>query len=128
MLNTKKGLQYCDGEVDMYLFSMDVYLRKYEAQLTAIQDALTAQNWKALTTAAHSMKTNGLWLGAEELENCSRELEQVGRQLWNDADGKACLADEEKLTLIKEANALQEVIRGTAADVAEAIPTVQASL
>ncbi|MDT4947335.1 MAG: hypothetical protein QOH14_4068 [Pseudonocardiales bacterium] len=58
---------------------IDTYLEDAADQLAALDAALDAGDAAALTRPAHSMKSSSLGVGALELGQVCRELEELGR-------------------------------------------------
>ena len=61
------------------------FLAAADANLARVTDAATTGNAKALSQAAHALKSSAANLGAEALSGCYRELEKCGREGRTDA-------------------------------------------
>lgn len=58
---------------------MDTFFEDAAAQMETLKAALAARDAETLRRAAHSLKSNALTFGAEELAGLARELEALGR-------------------------------------------------
>ena len=61
------------------------FLAAADANLARVTDAATTGNAKALSQAAHALKSSAANLGAEALSGCYRELEKCGGEGRTDA-------------------------------------------
>jgi HPt (histidine-containing phosphotransfer) domain-containing protein len=93
-----------DGDDDLLGELIDLFLADAPTRIEAIRDAVTRQDWVALTATAHSLKGSCGSLGALPLAELCGRLERCGRQ---DADRSNAAADcaelERQYRLVREA-------------------------
>src|SRR5262245_30203339 len=93
-----------DGDDDLLGELIDLFLADAPGRMDAIRDAVTRQDWTAVTAPAHSLKGSCGSLGALPLAELCARLEHCGRA---DADRSHALADcaelERQYRLVREA-------------------------
>ncbi len=78
-INVDKGLDYCCGEQDFYLEMLRIFHDQGEEKLAEIEALYEAANWKDYTTKVHALKSTSLTIGAEQLSEHAKALEQAGK-------------------------------------------------
>ncbi len=78
-MNVRLGLEYCCGEKEFYLEMLQTFAEQSEAKKTEIQGLYDAANWEDYAIKVHALKSTSLTIGAEELSEKARLLEQAGR-------------------------------------------------
>lgn len=93
-LNTLNTLKESAG-ADFIEELMDAFIRDTFQQMETMKDCITANDADSFRRAAHSIKSNALTFGAEDLATLARELEMMGRENNLDVGNR--------LTVLKEA-------------------------
>ena len=76
-LNTESGVEYC-GSVDAYLDALTVFAQAVTSGAKEIANFYKAKDWKNYTTKVHALKSSARVIGAKELSNRARRLEDAG--------------------------------------------------
>jgi HPt (histidine-containing phosphotransfer) domain-containing protein len=85
---------------------IDTFLEDAPKMMEEIKGALAADNADAFRRAAHSLKSNALTFGAEQLSALARELEMLGKENRLNETGN-------RLTLLEEAyESVREELKG----------------
>lgn len=90
-LNESVGLEYCAGDMDIYLEVLEGYLE--EDMRERINGFFAAEDWPNYRTVVHAIKSTSLTIGAEELSAEAKELEMAAA----DGDGATVKAGHQKL-------------------------------
>lgn len=79
-INSKIGLDYCCGDEDFYLEMLRMFygqsVEKREEIITLYED----ENWEDYAVKVHALKSTSLTIGAEELSERAKALEQAGKK------------------------------------------------
>lgn len=78
-INVDKGLDYCCGEEDFYLEMLQIFHAQGEEKMQEIADLYEAANWKDYAIKVHALKSTSLTIGAEQLSEHAKALEQAGK-------------------------------------------------
>ncbi len=78
-INVDKGLDYCCGEEDFYLEMLHIFHDQGEEKLEEIAALYEASNWKDYAVKVHALKSTSLTIGAEQLSEHAKALEQAGK-------------------------------------------------
>ncbi len=78
-LNTFNALKESAG-ADFIMELMDAFLKDTLHQMDEMRNAIVVNDAKTFRRAAHSVKSNALTFGAEDLAMLARELEMMGRE------------------------------------------------
>ena len=78
-MNVRLGLEYCCGEKEFYLEMLQTFAEQSGAKKTEIQELYDTANWEDYAIKVHALKSTSLTIGAEELSEKARLLEQAGR-------------------------------------------------
>ena len=76
-LNTKEGVEHC-GDVDDYLAALKVYANSVTSGADEIEAYYNAEDWKNYTTKVHALKSSSRVIGALELSERAKRLEDAG--------------------------------------------------
>ena len=76
-LDTESGVEYC-GSVDAYLDALTVFAQSVTSGAKEIANFYKAEDWKNYTTKVHALKSSARVIGAKELSNRARRLEDAG--------------------------------------------------
>ena len=75
-----KGLDYCCGEEDFYLEMLQIFYSQGKEKMEEIDALYEAANWKDYATKVHALKSTSLTIGAEQLSEHAKALEQAGKR------------------------------------------------
>lgn len=78
-INTFDALKESAG-ADFIMELMDAFLKDTLHQMDEMRNAIAANDAETFRRAAHSVKSNALTFGAEDLATLARELEMMGRE------------------------------------------------
>ncbi len=79
-INVKLGLDYCSDEEEFYLEMLQMFLEQYTQKRDEINSLYEAANWKDYAIKVHALKSTSLTIGAEQLSDCAKMLEQAGKK------------------------------------------------
>lgn len=80
-LDQEVGLEYCAGDMDIYVEVLDGYLE--EDKRSELDSFLAASDWPNYRIAVHAVKSTSLTIGATELSEKAKALEMAAA----DGDG-----------------------------------------
>ncbi len=78
VLDAKEGLAYC-GNPKIYLRALEIFKKEYEGRKAQMEEGLEKGDFKAFTIVAHSLKSNARSIGAQDLFEKARGLEEAGK-------------------------------------------------
>lgn len=78
-MNVRLGLEYCCGEKEFYLEMLQTFAEQSKAKKSELQSLYEAANWGDYAVKVHALKSTSLTIGAEQLSEKARMLEQAGR-------------------------------------------------
>ncbi len=78
-MNVRLGLDYCCGEKEFYLEMLQTFAEQSGVKKEEIESLYEAANWGDYAIKVHALKSTSLTIGAEELSEKARLLEQAGR-------------------------------------------------
>lgn len=78
-INTELGLQYCSGSEEFYAQMLKMFCEQSGDKKKEITDLYDAEDWKEYAVKVHALKSTSLMIGAEELSERARKLEQAGK-------------------------------------------------
>lgn len=78
-VDVKAGLELCGGNPDAYIAVMKTFMETAEESILRIETYAQNRNYKDYTTEVHGLKSSSLSIGAKELSEMARQLEQAGR-------------------------------------------------
>lgn len=90
-LNESVGLEYCAGDMEIYLEVLEGYLE--EDMRDRIAGFFAAEDWSNYRTLVHAIKSTSLTIGAEELSAEAKELEMAAAA----SDGDTVKAGHQKM-------------------------------
>ncbi len=76
-LDTKEGVTHC-GDADLYVEALKVFVNSVSRGADEIQSYFDAGDWKLYTTKVHALKSSARVIGAVELSEKARHLEEAG--------------------------------------------------
>jgi len=83
-VDTKKGLDFCNGDLDIYLDILREYVSDMYSLLEKIQN-VSEESLKDYAVAIHSIKSINDAIGAEEARKTAKNLEETAKK--NDLAG-----------------------------------------
>ena len=137
VLDIKTGLQYC-GSAEDYIAVLHVFQETAAKNADEIQRYFDAKDWQNYTTKVHALKSSARIIGASELSERAKRLEDAGNRLYIEEiekDTPVLLAlyraSGEALAPLKEPkrdeSALPEIDRGALHEAYAAIAEMAAS-
>ena len=93
-LNVKEGVEHC-GSVDAYLDTLTIFAESVKSGVKEIADFYRNADWKSYTTKVHALKSSARVIGADELSERARRLEDAGNSGYVNEikDGTAALLE-----------------------------------
>lgn len=79
-VNVQLGLDYCCGEEEFYLEMLRMFCSQAEEKKAEIISLYDTENWTDYTVKVHALKSTSLTIGAEQLANQAKLLEQAGKE------------------------------------------------
>lgn len=78
-INIQLGLDYCCGEADFYLEMLQMFCPQAADKKAEIIFLYETENWKDYAVKVHALKSTSLTIGAEQLADQAKLLEQAGK-------------------------------------------------
>ncbi|MBP5733427.1 MAG: response regulator, partial [Lachnospiraceae bacterium] len=75
-----KGLIYCADDKDFYVSMLDEYAAAFDEKSRDLRNLYAKEDWKDYRVLIHSIKSNSKTIGAEELSERARLLEEAASQ------------------------------------------------
>jgi HPt (histidine-containing phosphotransfer) domain-containing protein len=104
-LNVESGLELCDGNQDIYLRSLRLYVSNMPAHLEKMR-GVSQESLSNYSVSAHGVKSISQYIGAQEAVKTAKELEAMSKS----GDLAGVLAKNE--AFIKYADNLLDSIKG----------------
>ena len=79
-INVQLGLDYCCGETEFYEEMLRMFCSQAEEKKAEIISLYESANWNDYTVKVHALKSTSLTIGAEQLAERARLLEQAGKK------------------------------------------------
>ena len=79
-INEKMGLDYCCGEEEFYLEMLQMFGSQYEEKRAEIVSLYESADWADYAIKVHALKSTSLTIGAEQLSDSAKMLEQAGKK------------------------------------------------
>jgi len=108
-LNAASGLELCDGDVNIYLHSLRLYVSSIPATLEKMR-SVSKESLQDYSISAHGVKGMSEYIGAEEARKTAKQLEAMAK----DGDWPGVLARNE--AFIKYAQGLVDGVRNWLAE------------
>lgn len=77
-LDPQKGIDYC-GDADDYIFALETYAMSIDSKAEQIEKNISDGDIEAFTINVHSLKSTSQSIGAMELFEQAKDLEQAGK-------------------------------------------------
>ncbi len=82
-IDTNSGIEHCGG-IDSYLDALKVFAEAVNSGADEIQKYFDSADWKNYTTKVHALKSTARVIGAEELSERAKRLEDAGNSGYVD--------------------------------------------
>ncbi len=82
-LDTKEGVKHCGGGEE-YLDALKIFAQSILSNADEIEKFFRAEDWKSYTTKVHALKSSARVIGAAELSEKARRLEDAGNSGYFD--------------------------------------------
>lgn len=79
-IDVELGLDYCSGETDFYLEMLRMFHEQAADKKAEITALYASANWKDYAVKVHALKSTSLTIGAQQLSECAKALEQAGKR------------------------------------------------
>ena len=79
MIDVHKGLSYC-GDAEDYLSAIETFYSSMEKKADALTSALEKEDTDTFTLTVHSLKSTAGAIGALEISDMAKALEQTGKE------------------------------------------------
>ncbi len=79
-VNVQLGLDYCCGEEDFYLEMLEMFCSQAEEKRAELVSLFETANWNDYTVKVHALKSTSMTIGAEQLAEQAKLLEQAGKK------------------------------------------------
>ena len=76
-IDCKEGIRHC-GSAEDYLNALTVFAESISANADEIENYFRAEDWKSYTTKVHALKSTSRVIGANELSERAKRLEDAG--------------------------------------------------
>ena len=76
-IDAKKGIEYC-GSIEAYIDTLTIFAESIETAADLIENYYKSEDWKNFTTKVHALKSSAKVVGADELSEKARRLEDAG--------------------------------------------------
>ncbi|MCR4907575.1 MAG: response regulator [Lachnospiraceae bacterium] len=103
-LDPEKGIEYC-GDADDYLFALETYEMSIDSKAEALEADLAAGDLEAFSLKAHSLKSTSGAIGATEIFEKAKKLEEEGK------DGDLAAVTRDCPQLLEKYRELKEILR-----------------
>ncbi len=78
-INTEDGLAYCAEDEEFYGEMIEEYIEEKDDRVKELTEGFDDGDWDRYRIAAHSIKSTSRMIGAEELSEAAREMEQAAK-------------------------------------------------
>ena len=82
-LDIREGVEHC-GDSDLYLEALTVFANAIDSGANEIENYYKAEDWKNYTTKVHALKSSSRVIGANELSEKAKRLEDAGNSGYID--------------------------------------------
>jgi signal transduction histidine kinase/ligand-binding sensor domain-containing protein/ActR/RegA family two-component response regulator len=103
LVNPDKGRSYCAGDSELYKSVLGLFVEEYETEPANLQKYLTERDGKKFVTHAHKLKSSARTIGADELFEKAKDLEDEGKaENWDAIKRKLSSVMELYLDVVME--------------------------
>ena len=82
-IDAREGVKHC-GSTEDYLNALTVFAESIESNADEIENLFRAEDWKNYTTKVHALKSTARVIGADELSERAKRLEDAGNSGYFD--------------------------------------------
>ena len=82
-IDAREGVEHC-GSTEDYLNALTVFAESIESNADEIENLFRAEDWKNYTTKVHALKSTARVIGADELSERAKRLEDAGNSGYFD--------------------------------------------
>ncbi len=82
-LDLKEGIEHCGG-VEEYLDALKIFAQSIKSASNDIEKFFEKEDWKSYTIKVHALKSSARVIGADELSEKARRLEDAGNSNYTD--------------------------------------------
>ncbi len=79
-IDVEEGLRYCGGDAAFYMEMLRDYMLAWEEKSRALSGCYERKEWKEYQILIHSLKSTSWTIGAEELSEKAKALEEAAKQ------------------------------------------------
>ena len=79
-IDVDDGLAYCAEDAEFYEEMLTEYVRESAVKLADLDRHFSERNWAQYTVCAHSVKSMSLMIGAKEMAETARRMENAGKE------------------------------------------------
>ncbi len=79
-IDVREGIKHC-GSAEDYLNALTVFVESIESNADEIEKMFRAEDWKNFTTKVHALKSTARVIGAGDLSDRARRMEDAGNAL-----------------------------------------------
>ncbi len=79
-IDTKKGMDYCLKDREMYISVMEEYQRDAAVKLEEMERYYSEEEWDEFVIRIHSVKSSSLMIGAEKLSKKAKRIEEAAKE------------------------------------------------
>jgi len=77
-LDTKSGIELCDGSIETYIYSLRLYVSNVPASLEKMRN-VSEETLRDYAISAHGVKSVSQYIGAQEAIKTAKELEALAK-------------------------------------------------
>lgn len=78
-INTEDGLAYCAEDEEFYGEMIEEYITEKDDRAKELAESFDERNWDRYRIAAHSIKSTSRMIGAEDMSEAARSMEQAAK-------------------------------------------------
>lgn len=78
-INIEDGLAYCAEDEEFYGEMIEEYIAEKDGRAKELAESFDQGDWDRYRIAAHSVKSTSRMIGADELSETAREMEQAAK-------------------------------------------------
>lgn len=92
LIDTAAGMEYCANDPDFYREALNVFAEEHPEKSSDITRFHQEQDWKHFTVRVHGLKSTARTMGAIQLSEKAKQLEDAGRSLQENPENSESLA------------------------------------
>ena len=95
LIDRDTGIELCGGIDALYTRVLKIFVGEHEAKKDIVKNSYDEKDWKRFVVEVHSLKSSAANIGAAQLSQMAKDMEEAGKKLLN---GEA----EETVVFIKD--------------------------